>query len=115
MANGLAACMPQIRSKGSSDTGPWRGKEGRYSGIFPFPGRVRDLPCYNQLHDAGWNHCLTVGLPERVDPIRSDPRCKAILRQSKKRGVLTVEEAQRLFELPWDDERSKTGNMLLIV
>jgi hypothetical protein len=49
--------------------------------------------------------------------IPSDPTLgvKRFSGKAKKRGVLTVEEAQRLFELPWDDERSKTGNMLLIV
>jgi hypothetical protein len=84
---------------------------------FPFPWPSSRSSLYNQLHDAGWNHCLTVAFQNELIP--SDPTL-GVKRFSGKaikiRGVLTVEEAQRLFELPWDDERfQKTGNMLLIV
>ena len=46
--------------------------------------------------------------------IPSDPTLgvKRFSGKAKKRGVLTVDEAKRLFDLSWDDERSKIGNML---
>ena len=31
---------------------------------------------------------------------------------SKKRDILSQEEAKRLFSIPWDDERSRVGNLL---
>lgn len=46
--------------------------------------------------------------------IPSDPivGVKQFSGKTKKRGVLTVDEVKSLFDLPWDDERSKIGNML---
>jgi hypothetical protein len=84
---------------------------------------LQDFKDFSQaVYDKGLaagiiNHILNVGKEayrKKLIPLDPTDGLAYFSGKMKKRGILTLEEAERLFSLEWEDKRAYAGNLLVI-